>query len=98
MNEMRKFYSKLSNDKIKITITIKETMFQSVFNDVFSMLILSFGMYFNYTFCGNSKIMSGFFILILISTMASIANGKYKKELNLLEAKEFIQKLEEAQG
>ncbi len=72
-------------------ILIRERFFESLGKDIVSIASVCFGMFFNYVFCGNSKIMSGAFILVLFSKGF---NSLKKESKTFVEAKAQIEKWE----
>lgn len=77
-----------TNNK-KNVFVIYESVFKSILMDVITFGSLIFAMFANYFFCGNSKIMSAFFIFMLLSKGLSI----YKK-MPLNEAIELLKSME----
>jgi len=71
-------------------IFIRESFMQSTLRDIVGFGMLSVAMYLNYTFCGNSKIMSGFFIVCFLLKGFSIHQ---KGKMTLSEAQKKINKL-----
>ena len=67
-------------------------MIESIVTDIVTFGSLSAGMWFNFTYCGNSKIMSGFFITTLFLKSLNI----FKKGWYTVD--EASEKIEEIKG
>ena len=79
----------MNDKKESKMILIREKLLVSIPRDFVTFSSLCGAMYFNYRLCGNSKIMSAFFILIMFM---SALNRKNNYKMTIHQAKEQIDK------
>lgn len=86
-----KTYIRVKNSKD--VICIKEGFLQSIFVDIVTFSVVCAAMYFNYKLCGNSKIMSGAFLICLVSSGLSFGEKVTIDEaISILESKRGLEK------